>query len=116
MDPHPQAAALTQAGVWDTLKAFTTVVAPTLAKGVIKRRAIIEGLAQHQGLDEKALRLLQDLRRTYGDGPLRLQIPFRSQVLLLNPNDVAQVLSGTPIPFGSATKEKRSRTSNPGIS
>jgi len=108
MGPESQPGKVVEASIFDTVRVMKTVVAPTIAKGVIKRRASVEALAQHHGLDTKALRLLQDLRRKYGNGPLLLRFPFRSQVLLLDPSHVAQVLSETPVPFASASKEKRS--------
>ncbi|PKS12442.1 hypothetical protein jhhlp_000648 [Lomentospora prolificans] len=108
MDPIPQTdpTKMAEASVLDTMRVMNTVVAPTLAKGVIKRRPSVEALAQHRALDTKAIELLQDLRHKYGNGPLYLRFPFRSQVLLLDPEHVAQVLAETPAPFTSATKEK----------
>ncbi|CAI4214165.1 unnamed protein product [Parascedosporium putredinis] len=109
MDPLPQTdpTKMAEASVPDTFRIMNTVVAPTLAKGVIKRRPSVEALAQHRGLDTKAVELLQDLREKYGGGPLLLRFPFRSQILLLDPEHVAQVLSETPSPFTAATKEKK---------
>ncbi|KAK0704223.1 cytochrome P450 [Apiosordaria backusii] len=93
----------------DTLRVLNGVVIPTLAKGgVIKRRPIAEGFAQHHGLDTAAVKLLQDLRRKYGSGPLAVPISLRPQLLILDPKDAAKVLDETPIPFGTETKEKRS--------
>lgn len=92
----------------DTLRVLTSVVVPTVAKGVIKRRPAVEALAQHHGLDAKAVQLLQDLREKYGTDPLQLNILARSQVLVLDSRHVAQVLDGTPVPFSSASKEKKS--------
>lgn len=97
-----------ETSLFDTLRVLTSVVAPTIAKGVIKRRPSVESLAQHHGLDTKALELLQDLRRKYGSDPLQLNVLLRSQILLLNPEHAAEVLLNTPVPFGSASKEKRS--------
>lgn len=99
---------MSQASVYDSLRVFQAVVVPTLAKGVIKRRPWVVAMAQHLGLDTDAVQLLQELRKKYGRGPLLLWLPFRSQVVLLDPKDVSKVLSETPIPFGSATKEKKS--------
>jgi hypothetical protein len=81
---------------------------PALTKGVIKRRPWIEAAAQYLGLDTSAVRFLQEMRKKYGNGPLLINLVFRSQVVVLDPPDVMQVLEGTPIPFGQATKEKKS--------
>ncbi|KAL2131485.1 hypothetical protein VTI74DRAFT_4973 [Chaetomium olivicolor] len=107
MSSQPQGSTtMSQASIYDTLRVLQTVVGPTLGKGVIKRHPWIEAAAQHLGLDTDAVQLLQELRKKYGSGPLLLRLPFRSQVLLLDPKDVSQVLNSTPVPFGSATKEK----------
>ncbi|KXX83319.1 Cytochrome P450 4c3 [Madurella mycetomatis] len=96
------------ASYYDTWKVFRTVIAPTLGKGVIKRRPLVEAAAQHHGLDTKAVQLLQELRRKYGNGPLLFQFLFRCQIIILDPKDAAQVLDETPIPFTSASREKQS--------
>lgn len=96
------------ASVFDTLRVVRSVLAPTIAKGVIKRRPKMEATAEHRHLDAKAVQLMQRLRIKYGDGPLQLRIPFRPQVLLFNAAHVAQVLDGAPTPFNPASKEKRS--------
>ena len=103
-----QSKSMSQASIYDSLRVFQTVIVPTLAKGVIKRRPWVEALAQHLGLDTNAVQLLQELRKKYGPSPLLLWLPFRSQVVILDPKDASQVLSGTPVPFTSATKEKKS--------
>src|SRR3954466_3488078 len=102
------ASEMTQASLLDDGRVLASVIAPTIAKGTIKRRPSVEALAQHHGLDTTALQLLQDLRRKYGSEPLLVSILFRSQVIVLDPKDVEQVLLETPEPFTSASKEKRS--------
>lgn len=92
----------------DMLRVIATVLTPTIAKGVIKRRPSMVAFAQRRDLDTKAVRLMQRLRKKYGSDPLLLSLPFRSQLLLLNPADVAEVLAATPVPFTPATREKRS--------
>lgn len=99
---------VTQASLLDDGRILASVIAPTIAKGTIKRRPSVEALAQHHGLDTSALKLLQDLRRKYGSGPLLVSILFRSQVLVLSAADAAQVLTETPEIFSSASKEKKS--------
>ncbi|RWY79908.1 cytochrome P450 [Rhizobium leguminosarum] len=97
-----------RASLLDTFRIIRTVMAPTIAKGVIKRRPSMEALAQRHDLDAKAVRLMQCLRKTYGRGPLLVPLPFRPQLLLLDPHHVAEALEGTPMPFTPASKEKRS--------
>lgn len=108
MEARAETVTTARVSLLDTFRIIKAVVAPTIAKGVIKRRASMVALAQRRDLDAKAVRLMQRLRKTYGDGPLLLPLPFRPQLLLLNPQHVAEVLEGTPSPFTPASKEKRS--------
>lgn len=97
-----------EASYYDTWRVFWTMVAPTLGKGVIKRRPLVEAAVQYLGLDTNAVQLLQELRKKYGSGPLLFRFLFRSQVIVLDPKDAAQVLDETPVPFTSASREKKS--------
>ncbi|KFA81344.1 hypothetical protein S40288_11718 [Stachybotrys chartarum IBT 40288] len=99
---------MAQASVADTLRVTSTIVVPTISKGIIRRRAPVQGLAQHQELDTQAIELLKDLRRKYGNAPLLIPIPLRPQVLIFDAKDVAQALSQTPEPFSTSTMEKQS--------
>ncbi|MBY3345140.1 cytochrome P450 [Rhizobium laguerreae] len=91
----------------DTLRVVAAVMVPTAAKGVIIRRPIMERLAQRQDLDTGAVRQMQRLVKKYGRAPLLLPIPFRPQLLVLDPSDVSTVLECSPRPFATATWEKR---------
>lgn len=108
MDSQSQGSTAAHANAADTARVIKTVLTPTLAKGVIKRRPLVEAAAQHHELDTKALRLLQELRDRYGNGPLILDIPLRPQVLPLDTSHVEQVLNETPVPFSTASQEKQS--------
>ncbi|WP_245421405.1 cytochrome P450 [Rhizobium sp. L9] len=81
-------------------------MAPTVAKGIIIRRPTMEHLAERQGFDRTAVEQMQRLRNKYGPAPLLLPIPFRPQLLILDPADVAAVLQSSPEPFAAATTEK----------
>ncbi|WP_246708187.1 hypothetical protein [Rhizobium laguerreae] len=87
----------------DTLRVVAAVMVPTAAKGVIIRRPIMERLAQRQDLDTGAVRQMQRLVKKYGRAPLLLPIPFRPQLLVLDPADVSTVLECSPQPFATAT-------------
>jgi hypothetical protein len=97
-----------RASLLNTFRIVRTVIVPTIAKGVIKRRPSMEALAQRRDLDAKAVRLMQGLRKKYGRGPLLPPLPFRPQLLFLDPVHVAETLEGTPVPFTPASKEKQS--------
>ncbi|MCB4823300.1 cytochrome P450 [Roseicella aerolata] len=94
------------ASIADTTAALAEVVLPTFAKGVIIRRPKVMRLAERMDLDRRAVRRMQKLRETYGDGPLMLRLPLRNQALILSPGDVQRVLEGTPHPFSPASAEK----------
>ncbi|WP_064692791.1 cytochrome P450 [Rhizobium aegyptiacum] len=95
-----------RAGWIDTFRVITTVMAPTVAKGVIIRRPAMERLAERRGFDTSAVKQIQRLKNKYGAAPLLLPIPFRPQLLILDPADVATVLQSSPEPFAAATAEK----------
>lgn len=97
-----------RASLTDSILALKDVILPTLAKGPLIRRKKVVAFGERQGLDDKAVKRMQDLRRRYGAGPLVLAIPFRPQALLLSADDVTMVLQNSPWPFAAATREKRS--------
>jgi cytochrome P450 len=101
------AEALPKASVRDTLAVATEVFLPTLAQGVILRRPKVVAMAERLQLDGKAVRCLQRLRHRYGDGPLMLRMPGRSQAIVLSLEHVQRVLDETPDPFASASTEKQ---------
>jgi cytochrome P450 len=96
-----------RASAADTARLAATVLAPLLATGVIVRRPRMLGLAEKMQVDGPAVHLLADLRSRYGPGPLRVDIPGRSLVLPLSPEDVSRVLDGSPEPYAPANLEKR---------
>lgn len=99
--------ALPTATMGETLSVFSDVILPTLAKGVIIRRPHMVNLAEQLDLDRRAVQRMQQLRNRYGEGPLLLRIPFRTQALILAPEHVHRVLNGAPEPFAPASSEKR---------
>lgn len=115
MPRHPPLAtalSVGRAGIRDTLRVTTKVLAPTIAKGVIIRRPVTMAAAERLQADATAIRALQGVRARLGTAPLRLRIPGRSVVVLLDPTDVARVLDGSPEPFALATREKTAALSH----
>jgi cytochrome P450 len=98
---------LPTATLGETLGVLADVIVPTVAKGVIIRRPTVVGLAERLDLDRRAVRRVQRLRNRYGEGPLLLRIPLRSQAVVLSAEHVHRVLDETPEPFATATQEKR---------
>jgi len=103
-----QGGTIKQASTYDNIRVLTSVIGPTLAKGVIKRRPAAVAVAQHHGLDTKAVELLQTLRNKYEGSSILLGFPLRPQVLVLDLALLSQVLHETPTPFTPATTEKKS--------
>jgi hypothetical protein len=99
--------AIARASLADTLRIFGGVMLPTFGKGILIRRPTMEAAAERMGIDTGAVTTMQYLRRKYGSTPLLLAIPGRPQLLLFDPRDVARVLTGSPQPFRTDTKEKR---------
>lgn len=97
-----------KASVRDTLAVIAEVLLPTLGKGIFRRRPRMVAAAERFGLDSRAVRRLQALRKRYGDGPVILAVPFRTQAVVLSPDHAAAILAGAPEPFAPATREKYS--------
>jgi cytochrome P450 len=102
----------TTASVIDTLKILTEVVIPTAAKGPIIRRPKVVGLTERLDLDARAVRRMQTVRDTYGQGPLKLAVPFLPHAVILDPANVREILDRTPDPFATATTLKRAALSH----
>ncbi|MCP1365518.1 cytochrome P450, partial [Halomonas sp. BBD48] len=104
----PPDGTLPKATVQETISIFSAVLIPTLAKGAIIRRPKVVGMSERLGLDRRAVRRLQKLSETYGDGPLLLRTPYKTMALVLNPDHVHRVLEETPEPFATDERTKRS--------
>ncbi|HYH33409.1 MAG TPA: cytochrome P450 [Pseudonocardia sp.] len=100
-------AAPSRASVADTVRVAATALAPVVARGVIIRRPRVVAMAERMDADHRLVRTLQRLRARYGPAPLRLRVPGRSVVLVLDPGDVDDVLARSPEPFATTTPEKR---------
>ncbi len=97
----------TRASATDTARVLSTVLLPTLAGGVIKRRPLLMGLAGRLGADERAVREIARLADRYGEGPVLLRVPGNREVaVVLSPDHVGAVLDATPDPFTPASTDK----------
>jgi len=107
---RPAAREVATASVLDTVRALANPLAATIAIGVIQRRPWAVALAARVDADRRGVRQLQRLRARYGDGLLRLRVPFRRITLVLSPRDVRATLSDTEA-FTPANAEKRAALS-----
>lgn len=96
----------------ETARVVTSVLAPTVARGVIVRRPVGEALVSALDLDRGLVSTLRSLRERYGDDPLPLDRLGRSAALVLDPEDVRTLLRGTPDPFSPGGAEKRGALSH----
>ncbi|WP_043844240.1 cytochrome P450 [Amycolatopsis taiwanensis] len=90
----------------ETLTVLASVLGPTVAGGVIKRRPRVMGVLGAMRADRRAVRVMQELRARRGDTPLQLAVPGRSLTLVLSPEDVGRVLADSPSEFTPANWEK----------
>ncbi|MET9312464.1 cytochrome P450 [Kribbella sp. NPDC003505] len=90
----------------DSGRILRDVLGPVVAQGAILRRPGLGALAERLHADDRALRCVRRLRRTYGDGPVLFRIPGRTLALVLAADDVHRLLAQTPDPFAAATDEK----------
>ncbi|MQA11671.1 MAG: cytochrome P450 [Pseudonocardiaceae bacterium] len=98
---------LPAASVADTARFGLDAAWPLVAGGVLQRRPRVLALAEKFQADRRMVKLLWTLRERYGTGPVRLRVPWRSLVLLLDPHDVHRVLSESAESFTPANFEKR---------
>ncbi len=96
----------------ESLSVLLAVGGPLIAKGVIIRRPPVVRLLQATGAEKTGIRMLQDLRRRYGDGPVMMRLPMREQAILLSPQSVRRVLEQTPDPFETDSSEKHAALSH----
>lgn len=105
-------ATIPTASVADTVRIFTDILIPTVAKGPIIRRPKMVAMAERLKLDSRAVRRMQSLHETYGNGPLRVRVPGWSRAVILDPEHVHEVLERSPEPFATETDEKRAALSH----
>lgn len=92
---------------FDSARAFTRILLPSVLKGPILRRPAVVGLAQRLDADTAGVKEIQRLHARYGRGPVQFTLLGRRVALLLDAGDVRRVLTETPDPFTPATLEKR---------
>ena len=108
MDRTSTPEALPTATLRETIAIISQVMAPNVAKGVIRRRPNVVGVVERFGLDAKGIRQLQALSKKYGRGPLMLNVPTKRMAVILDPADANHVLAHTPEPFATDEALKRS--------
>lgn len=108
MDRRSTPDGLPTATLRETIAIISQVMAPNVAKGVIRRRPNVVGMVERFGLDAKGIRQLQALSKKYGRGPLMLKVPGKKMAVVLDPADANHVLEHTPEPFATDEALKRS--------
>lgn len=88
----------------DALRILALIIAPSWTRGLFLRRATGSSLAAR--VKPRSIQLLQELRRSYGDGLVALPLPFARQFLVLSFEDALSILEDAPIPFTPATQAK----------
>ncbi|MDP9823729.1 cytochrome P450 [Nocardioides massiliensis] len=73
-----------------------------IAKGPTIRRPKVVASSERLGLDGRGVRRMQALAQKYDRGPLMLRTPGRPMAMILHPDDVHEVLEGSPEPFATA--------------
>ncbi|GAA1930141.1 cytochrome P450 [Streptomyces sodiiphilus] len=105
--PSAPPSALPRASARDEMRIAGQLILPKILEGVIVRHRFGMAPSERFQWDRRGIDLVREMRERYGPGPLHLRAGGRSMALLLEQEDVARVLDGTPEPFTPATAEKR---------
>ncbi|WP_158887221.1 cytochrome P450 [Amycolatopsis anabasis] len=98
---------LPRASVPETVRFGLEAGVPLVAGGVIVRRPQVMALAEKLQADRKTVGLMHELNDRYGPGSLRVPIPGRTVLLVLDPGDVHRILVTEAASFTPANQEKR---------
>lgn len=109
---------LAHGGVGDLLGVVRDVVAPTLSKGVLRRRPAFVGMLESRGTEVRGIRRLQELRRKYNARAVLLSVFGRKQLIPTTPGQLHRILQQTPEQFQSSSDEKTAALAHfePGVS
>jgi cytochrome P450 len=98
---------LPSASLLENVQFNETVIVPNAVQGLFRRRPGRVAIATRLGVDGRAVRLIEGLRRRYGPGPLWVRVIANRALLMLELEDVRRVLEGSPHPFASDPDAKR---------
>lgn len=84
-----------------------TVVLPNALQGIFKRRPKPVAVATRMDVDGQAVGVMRGMRKGHGPRPLWVHLVKDSALLLLDVEDVARALDGSPQPFASDPPAKR---------
>ena len=90
----------------DAARLLGQVAVPFVAVGPIARRRWAMKLLEKNQSDAGVVRLVADLRKRHGDGPVVVPIPGRTLAIVLTPEDVDRILRTDTASFTAANKEK----------
>jgi len=84
------------------------VVLPNALQGLFKRRPKPVAVATRMNVDGQAVGVMRGMRRAHGSRPLWVHLVKDRALLLLDVEDVARALDGSPQPFAADPPAKRS--------
>jgi cytochrome P450 len=99
--------ALPSASLLENVQLNETVIVPNAVQGLFRRRPGRVAIANRLGVDGRAVRFMQGLRKRHGRGPLWVRVMTERALLVLETDDIRRVLSGSPHPFASDPPAKR---------
>jgi cytochrome P450 len=98
---------LGRASLVENARFNATVVVPNALQGIFRRRRQAVRAATAANVDGHAVGLLEGMNRSYETRPVWVKVGRDDAVLLLDPEDAARVLEGSPDPFASDPDAKR---------
>ena len=98
---------LPSASLFENARFNALVVVPNAVQGIFRKRRAAVAVATRANVDGHAIGLLEGIERSYGGSPVWVRLVTDPALLLIDPDDIARALDGSPESFASDPPAKR---------
>lgn len=88
------------ASLLESVRFTTQIAVPNVVQGLFRRRRRASELADSLGIDHRAVRFYEELVNRH-EVPIYVRVGTTTMLLVHRPEDIAEVLQGSPDPFAS---------------
>jgi cytochrome P450 len=103
----PPEGELASASPTESVRFTLQAMVPNVAQGLFRRRRRAVGAATRVDVDDRAIGVIDGLRRNHGHGPIWVRVGTDRMLLVLATADVRRVLEGSPRPHAADPEAKR---------